>query len=184
MAFQPYSSGAGDDHGEIIELIMDNSITIAVGEAVKLNTTTGFVTNATAGAPLLGIVCGFKNSYGGDLPPTAYAAGTATSSDVTSVTTTSTNTTVLKYMAIVDASKIKKWSAQVNGTVGTTSASGVIGCGLDVDSAGSNYGRILETTGTRTAGTVTNFMGLGTDPNDSTRIIVKIASSVLDKNVS
>lgn len=184
MAFTPANSGTGTDHSRIIPVIGKNSTVVAVGELVKLDTTVGFATNPSAAAPCFGIVVGFANSSGTPLSPSAYAAGSQTSSDVQSFTFASDNQTVAKNVVLVETHELKVWSAQVNGTVGTTAHSDVIGAGLDVDSANSNYARVLETTATRTAATVTNFMGLGTDPNDSTRILVKIRSSSLTGNVS
>lgn len=183
MAFNAYNPGTGVDHSVMVSVIIANSITIALGEAVKLDSS-GFATNQTAAVPVLGIVVGFTSVSGSPLQPTAYAAGTATGTDVTSVVAASTNQTVNMYKVLVETSKSKQWSAQVNGTVGTTGSSGNIGAGLDVDSANTHYDRVLETTSTRTMSTLTNFTGLGTDPNDSTRIIVRIASSVFDRNVS
>lgn len=184
MAFNAFGPGTSVDHAELLEWIIDDSKTISVGDAVKLDTTSGYVSNATAGAPMLGIVVGFTNSVGGTLPGGTYVAGTATASDVVTVVATATNTTTDKKMAIIETSTKKKWSAAVNGTVGTTVHSNLIGAGIDVDSANTNYARVLESTATRTAATVTNFMGWGVDPNDSTRIIVSIASSCLSKDVS
>jgi hypothetical protein len=178
--FRPYSPGTGEDHSILLRPFVLSGATISVGEAVKLDPTYGCVTNATAGAPILGIVVGFTGPYENSLTPGAYAPGSATSSDVTTVTAASST----QYRALVEASKNKQWSVDVNGTLGTTAHSDAIGAGINVDSANTNYGRVLETTATRTAATVTNFLTLGVDPNDSTRVIVKIASSQLDRNVS
>lgn len=176
MAFNPFSPGTGVEHSELIEEIIANSAVIAVGEAVKIGTT-GFITNATAGVAILGIAIGFKNADGSVIQPTAYSAGTATGTDVTSVTAAADNSTVAMKRVIIETSMQKQWSAQVNGTVGTTSASGKIGARLDIDSAGSNYARVLESTATRTDSTIANFYVAKTDPNDSTRLIVQLAAS-------
>lgn len=174
MAFIPYNPGTGTDHSCPVAVTMADSVTIAVGEAVKTSST-GYITNATAGAGLLGIVVGFCNADGTPLSPTAYTAGTATSTDVQSVTTGSSNT----YKAIVETSVDKRYSVNSNGTVGTTNASNKIGARIDVDSANTTYSRVLETTATRTSGTVANFFVWGVDPNSSSRLIVSISSSEL-----
>ena len=176
MSFTPYSKGTGDDAGELYSVIIANSITINEGEAVKFDTN-GFCTNGTAGAAIFGICIGFTQANGAPLIPASYVAGTATGTDVTQVVAASNNQTVNMYKAIIETSKLKKWSAQVNGTINTTVGSSQPGFRVDVDSANTNYGRVLETTATRTDGTIANFFGWGLDPNDSTRFIVSIAAS-------
>lgn len=176
MAFRPSSPGTGTDHSELTSVIIANSATITLGDAVAI--ASGYLTNGAAAAPILGIVVGFTDSAGTPLAPTAYAKGTtAVGSDVTSVVAAADNVTVAKKMAIVETSMDKKWSAEVNGTIGTTNQSNLIGAGIDVDSAGGSYGKILESTSTRTAATCVNFMTWGLDPADSTRAIVSIACS-------
>lgn len=186
MAFQPFSPGTGTDHSEIVMVPIGNSLTIAVGEYVQIaksGGTAGYLTNGTANAAGLGIVVGFCDGSGIPLQPTAYAAGSATGTDVQSVTTASDNQTTFLKWALVEISPFKKFSASVNGTLGTTnnsptSSTKKVGGWVDVDSANSNYGRVLETTfiRARSAGTVQNFYVWGVDPSDSTRLIVSLAS--------
>lgn len=167
----------------LIPVIIANSATIAVGEVVKIDTS-GFAANGVAAAPILGIAVGFANFYDAPLTPTAYSAGVATSSDVQSVTAASDNQTVAMKMVIVESSTKRRWSAQVNGTIGSNGASGKIGAYIDNDSANSHYDRVLESTATRTASTCTNFVTYGLDLSDSTRIVVGIRASQLNGNVS
>lgn len=111
---------------ETIRVLMTNSVTVKVGDAVtplSVAGTTNIVTNATgatAGAYyLLGAVNGFSKedgsiiSYGNDpLNTPAY------------VTTASDNTTVAKYYAVVipfDAAQ--QWQLDVDAAVGTTTGS-------------------------------------------------------------
>lgn len=178
MAFQPYNPGGGTGHSVLQKVIIANSAVVAVGEAVLTNSS-GFVTNAAAAGPILGIVVGFSTPQDTPVLPAAYVPGTATGTDVQSVTAASDNQTVAKVAAIVDTSVLSRWSAAVNGTLGTTTASNQFGGKIDVDSANSNYARVLETTHTRTAATVANFFSWGPDPSDSTRLIVSICSSEL-----
>jgi len=183
MAFIPYNPGTGTDHSILRTVVIYNSITVAVGEAVALNTT-GYVVNASAAAPIFGIVIGFAKPDGTPLNPSAYVAGTATGTDVQSVAAGGSNTTTTKYAAIVETSTAKVYSVNLNGTINTTGASGSIGCYIDVDSANTTYSRLLESTGTRTASTCTNFVTLGRPVDDSTRALVKIRASQLNGNVS
>lgn len=176
MAFKPFSPGTGVDHSDMVEVVIANSITINVGEVVQSNSS-GFLTNGLAAGGILGIVVGFVQNNDTPIPPAAYAAGTATQTNVTQVIAASNNQTVAQQKALVETSTAKKWSAQVNGTIGTTAASGKIGARIDIDSADTNYDRVLESTATRTAGTVANFYIWGVDSADSTRAVVSIAAS-------
>ena len=150
MSFTPKSPGTGTDHSVLKKAVIANSITVAVGEAVALDSS-GYITNAAASEPLFGIVTGFSNNDGSPLSPTGYVAGTATKTDVTSVVADSDNETVDKYKAIVETSEDKVWSAQVSGTLGTTAQSPTatdqaVGGWVDTDSGNTNYDRVLETT--------------------------------------
>ncbi len=188
MAFTPYSPGTGDEHSELIYVPIANSVTITVGDLVRCavsGATAGFLTNSASAASALGIVQGFGVNQGGiPVPPAAYVAGTAAGTDVLSVTTASDNQTTFARYALVEISREKKWSAQVNGTLGTTNtsptaASRRFGGFINVDSGNTNYDRVLETSyiRSRSAGTVQNFYVWGVDPNDSTRLIVSLACS-------
>lgn len=172
--FRPASSGTGVDHGIIVPVIIADSNTIALGDAVKLSS--GFAVRATAGVQLLGIAVGFTKNEGTPLDPQSYVAGSATSSDVTTVTAAANNTTVGFKKVLVDISIEKVWSADVTGVIGTTVNSDRIGYRIDVDSAGGKYGNVLESTATRTEATVANFFGYGVDPADSTRLLVSLSS--------
>jgi len=181
MAFEPKKSGTGTDHSVLSRGIIANSAIIAVGEAVTLNST-GFVTNCVAQQTVLGIVVGFAKPDGTPLAPSAYVAGTATQSDVQSVVADADNTTVDRTRAIVETSEDKVWSVNVNGTLGTTASSptavGRIGGWVDVDSAGSNYSRVLESTFSRTETGDENFFCWGVDPESTGRLLVSIANSI------
>ena len=77
---------------------------------------------------------------------------------------------------MVDTNQNSKYSAQVNGTLGTTASSNLPGCYIDVDSDNTTYTRLLESTAVR-SGFKGNFYSHGLDPNDSTRLIVSIHNS-------
>ncbi len=127
-----------------------------------------------AATPIKGIVVAIVNADGQPFVKAARTAGTADTPDTTSVTGDGT-----QYV-ILDTNVNSKYSAQVNGTIGTTNSSGKVGARVDIDSANTDYGRVLETTATRTVGTPANFYVHGTDPQDSDRLIVSIALSEED----
>ena len=121
------------------------------------------------------MIASFADSKGNALPAPNLAAGTASGNDVRQVTTGAANAE--GYYAFVDAGLDTVFSAEVSGTLGTTVSSTLRGARLDVNSAGNAEGQLLETTATRTIGTPANFYSLGLDPNDSTRLLVKISMS-------
>ena len=157
-------------------VLLGNSQTFAVGDVVK-SYTNGVADNGAAALPILGIIQSIVGANGQPVVQGDPTAGSTNTSDVSSVTTGAANTT---YYAYVNTSKSDIYSAEVNGTIGTTVNSDKRGAQIDVDSANTDYGRVLETTATRTVGTPANFYSHGTDPEDSTRLLVSIALSELD----
>jgi len=147
-----------------------------VGDAVECYQN-GVLTLGTAAQPLLGVIVSFADSNGKPLPAANLAAGTASGNNITTVTTDGTNSD--GYYAFVDVSKDTIYSAEIEGTLGTTNDSDLPGVRLDINSAGTDYDELLETTATRTIGTPANFYSLGEDPNDSTRLLVTLAMSEL-----
>lgn len=178
MAFQA-AQGTRLDPAFLDLRIMDNSTTFVVGELVE-SLSTGYAKHATAASPALGVIIGFVDAVAAPIQPdTVTRSTTAYPGAITSVATAADNTTVAMKQAIVSCDPGVLWSAAVNGTIGTTAASNLPSCGINVDSANSNWGRVLESTATRTAATVTNFMTEGIDPNDSTRLLVRLSNSEL-----
>lgn len=185
MSFN-YSYSLDGSPKNLVWVVAGNSKTIAVGEAVLTYSNAGVATNATAAVPMLGIVDSISE---GRLPSVkgTHTPGSANTSDLQTVTTASDNATTRKYWLQVDVNKNSVYSAEVSGTLGTTATSptveGVRGGWIDVNSAGTNYGQVLESTHTRTAATAANFSVHGVDPDETTRLLVSIAISELDKDV-
>lgn len=151
-------------------IVITGSQTVAVGDFVETHTV-GTADNPTAAQPGKGFVHAITNANGLPLVKSTHTAGTAHTPDTTSVTGDGT-----QYV-IIDTAETSLYSTEVNGTVGTTTNSDLVGGRIDVDSANTDYGRVLETTNTRTIGTPANFYNHGTDPEDSTRLIVSLAMS-------
>lgn len=160
----------------LVRVLLYNSITVAVGDAVTVYTN-GYATNGVAATPLFGVVQAITTKNGQPVIKGDPTAGSANTSDTTSVTTAATNTTTQTYWALVDTSKHSVYSAAVSGTLGTTVSSTLPGCRIDINSANTTYGQLLESTATRTVATPANFYSWGVDPNDSTRLLVSIALS-------
>ena len=171
------AEGTRYDPAFLTRRILFNSLTFSVGELVE-SISSGYAKKATAGTCALGIIVGFEGPNGALLPaPNVTPSTTAFNGSIESVTTAADNTTVDKKVAIVCFDPSVLWSAAVNGTIGTTASSQLPSVGIDIDSANTNYGRVLESTATRTPATKTNFMAFGADPNDTTRLLVMLNCS-------
>jgi len=178
MAFNYKSSRHGAQRN-LVSVLINDSKTVGVGDVVQ-SYTAGSLNNGVAALPLKGFVHAIVEAENGlkpSLPEVkgSNTAGSTNPSDTTSVTTAADNTTTKKWWAIVDTSVHSLYSAEVSGTIDTTTNSGDLGGRVDVDSANTDYGRVLETTHTRTIGTPANFYNHGVDPEDSTRLVVSLA---------
>lgn len=163
---------------KLMKIKLGNSQTFEIGDLVKTYSN-GVADLAAVATPALGVITGFVDANGTPLPDSAVVAGTASGVTQRSVTTDATNST--NYYALVDVSKDTIYSASVSGTLGTTASSNLMGCWIGLNSAGGDYGQLLESTASRTAHSATaamnNFYSLGLDPNDSTRLLVILANS-------
>lgn len=173
MAFQPRGFGAGASSPELEAVLLADSTTFVVGNSVE-SYSTGYLKNGVKAKPQLGIIVAFVDKYGNPLPPTAYSAGSATSSDVQSITTSSSNVSGTIYYALVNTSRDQKYSVTVNGTLGTTvnSLRGHFWIATDSD---TSVAQVLETSATRTA--YKEWYAVAVDSADSTRLIVQLAGS-------
>lgn len=168
--------------GRKLELVLlANSQTVEVGDCIQTYSA-GKGTLGVAALPLLGVVQSLCDSKGMPLEVSDPVAGTASGSDVRSQATGTGGT----YYALVDVSKDSIYSASVSGTLGTTNSSTLRGCWIDINSAGTEYGQLLESTASRAvggSGVGGNFYSWGVDPDDSTRLLVSIANSELNSNI-
>jgi len=165
----------------LVSVLIGNTKTLSVGDAVE-SFTAGSLTTGVAAAPLKGIVHAIVEAENGVKPSLpsvlgSNVAGSQNPSDVQTITTAADNTTTLKFWCLIDTSLDSLYSAEVNGTIGTTVDSELLGARINVDSANSDVGRVLETTATRTVATTANFYSHGLDPEDSTRLVVSLAQS-------
>lgn len=172
-----FSHTRGGVGRKLFKIRLGDSQTYEVGDAVKVYVT-GEADLAAAAYPLFGVIAGFVDANGVPLPDATVTAGTASGTSVRSVTTDASNSD--EYYALIDYSRDTIYSAEVSGTLGTTNDSDLPGCRVDINSAGAEYGQLLETTATRTVGTPANFYSFGTDPEDSTRLMVTIAMSEIE----
>lgn len=168
MAFNYVGSRNGSGQTLTKPVVIKTSEVVAVGDAVETYST-GTVENGIAATPIKGILVAITTATGKPIVNSTHTAGTAHSPDTASVTADGTQ------YGVIDTNINSLYSATVSGTIGTTNSSDKVGARLDVDSANTTYGQLLETTATRTVGTPANFYSHGVDPQDSTRLIVSLA---------
>lgn len=152
-------------------VIIDNSDTITMGDAVKLRN--GNVEVASADGAVSGVVTDIVDKNGNSVFGSLAVLGSATvtgSPSSGSVTVAADNETVDLIAVKVEMSPYALYSATVTGTIGTTVNSDKIGVWIDNDDEDS----VEETTANRTIGTGGVFKGWGVDPEDSTRMLVSI----------
>lgn len=151
----------------LVDRIITNSVTVAVGDSVK--TASGFAALGTTGARVLGHVESVvgadgltpvkDGSYLGNLGNTFAAA--------------SDNQTVAQVRVRVDVDMHSLYSADLDAAIGTTSAAGGSGAaGKTFDIA--NEDTLDEST---SAETKQQYYSHGTDRNDTTNVVVNILES-------
>jgi hypothetical protein len=133
-----YKRSIGGVGRKLEKVLLGSSLAFAVGDLVE-TLSTGVALRATAGAPCLGVIVSICDKDGLPFKSSNPVAGTASGTDTTSKTTGAANTT---YYAMVDISKDTVYTADCNGTVGTTVDSELRGCRIDIDSAGSSFGQV------------------------------------------
>jgi len=171
-----YKRTIGGVGRKLEKVLLGSSLAFSVGDLVE-TMSSGVALRGEAGKPVLGVIASICDKDGLPFKSSNPVAGTASGTDTRSKTTGAANTT---YYAMVDVSNNSIFSADVTGTVGVTVDSKLRGCRIDIDSAGSEFGKVLETTATRTEGTEANFYCHGVDPDDSGNILVSIAMSEMD----
>ena len=168
LEFKKSVGGVGRKLSEPI--LLANSQTVQVGDVIETYTT-GEGVLGTAAHFLLGVVVSFVTADGMPIKQDNPVAGTASGVDARTVATSTTGVTY----AIVDVCANTVYSAAMSAAAGTTASSDLRGCHIDINSAGSEYGEVLETTATRTEGAEANFYSHGLDTDDSSRMLVSIA---------
>ncbi len=167
MAFIPIGSLAPYGGPVLRSEILSNSITVTLNDSIKF--ASGFVTLGTAGAAVLGHVNGISTEKGVGLN-TDGTVGSSIGSFNGTYTTTSSNQTVEKVLAIVDVSQFTLYSADVDVAIGTTTGSNLAGYRMDLVSE--------NTLDESTAATSTAQYGTwGVDTRNSTQAVVNILES-------
>ncbi len=174
MSFSYKKSLRGNSAPVLVSVIIDNSDDIEVGDMVKCYNA-GNAEKATAGMPIFGVVHAIVDKYGNSIAPEKQSKavmGSATESSGV-ITVASNNETVDKIAVLCDVSVDSIYSATVDGTINTTNSSAKLGAYMDLTDENS----VNETTATRSG--VANLYGWGTDPENSSNLLVSICESEL-----
>lgn len=167
MAFKPI--GTLNPHGGPVfrSEILGNSITVVEEDSMKVSS--GFLVLGTTGALVFGHVRGIVTNFGVGME-TSGAAGAASGSFEGSFATASDNQTVNKFRSLTDISKFTMYSADPDGTVGTTTGSNLLGYMTDIADEDN-------TDETSAVTTTAQYFIWGLDPVDSTNHVVNIVES-------
>lgn len=157
------------------DFIVANSQTIAVGDAVQLDAD-GFVIPAATSGAILGVVVELTNENGTGLI-TDGTTGAEMGSYRGTYTTASNNETVGKVKAMIDVSVDTLYSVGLDANPGTTTGSNKPAAKFNL----ANETTLDESTVT-TPGT--QFISMGVDRDDATRVIVKILSGVFGGSIT
>ena len=148
----------------LVDRIITNSVTIAVGDSVK--TASGFAALGTTGARVLGHV----ESLIGKDGLTPVKDGTYLGNIGEAYTVESDNQTDKEIRARVDVDTASLYSAELDAAVGTTTGSNLAGKTFDlVDEDTLDESTVAETTA--------QYYSHGLDINETTRVVVNVLES-------
>lgn len=158
----------GNSGRVLVPFTITDSQVISEGEAVKLSS--GKLVTWGAGGAGLGIVEAIRNADGSAL--TTDGAG----GDYHGTYTAGSSNTVV---AVVDVSKMSRYSVAYDATLGTTNGSGSAGTNADCNAASTS----LVETSTLAAGSTASFFIWGVDTDDfapANSVIVSVQESQRD----
>lgn len=148
----------------LVDRILTNSISVAVGDSVK--TASGFAALGTTGARVLGHVVSFigKDS----LTPVKDGTYLGNPGEVYAVA--SNNQTVAQVRAQIDIDTASLYSAELDAAVGTTTGSNLAGKTFDLaDEDTLDESTVAETTA--------QYYSHGLDRNNTAQVVVNILES-------
>ena len=164
---------AGRTSGIIRSVIIDDTITMTIGDFVLVSTN-GFLDLATAGSLVFGVCVGIVDKNGINMDNSKVTKeGTWTTSTHT-VTTDSDNITSEQVRALVDIDPFSVWSCEPDAAIGTTTSSGSsdqLGSYTDL----ADEDEVDESNGSNAFNVVAQLFIWGTDPEDTTRGLYSIA---------
>lgn len=148
----------------LVDRIVANSVTIAVGDSVK--TASGFAALGTTGARVLGHV----ESLVGPDGLSAVTDGTFLGNLGSALVMDSDNQTVDEISARIDIDQLSLYSAELDADAGTTTGSNLAGYTMDL----TDEDTLDESTAVETTG---QYYSHGLNRNDTTKVVVNILES-------
>lgn len=162
MGFEFKRSLRGNASPVLVRVVIDNSDTITLGDLVRTYNA-GNAEVAVAARPLGGVVHDVQDSNGARPTPDAGTTDT--------FTVAADNETVAQIAVLIDMDEKSIYSGASDATPGTTNSSDKIGASFDI----ASEAEIDESTASRAA--QGQLYGWGSDPDDSSRILVSIMES-------
>lgn len=177
--FYPRLREGGDSTGETRQFIIDNSVTMTLGDAVNMDTATGGIDVAGIGERLLGVVVGFvdqnelpldsQHVTGSDWTHSGATSGTI---GVETVATAADNVTDSKIKGVVIIDPNQEYYNDANDDLDQTD----VGQGFDVTASGDQIDASTVSSGEG------QFICMSLDPDndsDDSKGLFRIAESLL-----
>lgn len=159
----------GGHERTLIKVVLAGSADFKVGDPVSISTSESVIVSS-AGLRVLGHIAAIIQKNG-VVPSSDGCSGAF----VQTYRTASTNASTELVAALVDVDPNSTYSVDLDDTVGTTTGSNKALYMFDLDTGTSNR-KLDESSAGQTSG---QYFGLGLDPNDTNRQIVKLKESVL-----
>ena len=164
----------GGHNRTLVKIVLNAQTDFRVGDVVVAGTADDALL-ATAGIRVLGVIAAIVTD--GGTPPSSNGCGGAF---VNTYYTASSNETVGKVAALVDVDVNSLYSAAADSTLGTTTGSNKKFYYFDLSSTCTTTGSSAQTLAeSLTSATSGQFFSFGLDPDDTTRVIIKIRESLL-----
>ncbi len=183
MAFKYNSNLLGENGKMLRKYVLDASLTFSVGDAMTVGADgedagmPGEIVNATTGQPILGIIIAIITNDG--VAPSSDGAG---GKFTDTYTTAASNETSGLISALVDVSPFSVYSVAGDDTLGTTTGSNKNGYLTKIPASVDTSNHLIDENVMASAADVNStgeFLTHGLDPQDTTKVLVTIARSVL-----
>ena len=174
MPFKYKGNINGGHSRTLVKAVLNASTDFRVGDVVTVSTDDG-VEHATAGIRVLGVIAAIITD--GGMPPSSDGCGGAF---VTTYKTAASNETSAKVSALIDVDQNSYYSVGADSTLGTTTGSNKRWYMMDISTTAVTTGASAQTLGESLASATSGqFFSLGLDPEDTTKVLVKIRESFL-----
>ncbi len=172
MAFNYKGNINGGHNRTLVKVLLGASQLWIVGDPCAVSTADQVIP-CSSGVRLFGLLTAIVTQ--GGVSPSTNGLGAAF---VDRFTTASDNLTVAQISGLIDVDTNSLYSVNLDDTIGTTTGSNKRFYFFDVDT-GTTYQRLNEASASQTNG---QFFSLGLDQDNTNRVVVKIAESIMLKS--